>query len=100
MNTKHWYQLDQSEVLHILQTRLTGLNAGEVTHRQKTHRNILDTVKEKRLMFLRQFTDTMVLVLLAATVISGAIGAMADAVTIMAIVIINAILGFIQEYRS
>jgi hypothetical protein len=38
MNTKHWYQLDQSEVLHILQTRLTGLNAGEVIHRQKTHR--------------------------------------------------------------
>ena len=102
MNTKHWYQLDQSEVLHILQTRLTGLNAGEVIHRQKTHRNILDTVKKEKpwLMFLRQFTDTMVLVLLAATVISGAIGAMADAVTIMAIVIINAILGFIQEYRA
>ena len=69
MNTKHWYQLDQSEVLHILQTRLTGLNAGEVTHRQKTHRNILDTVKEKPCMFLRQFTDT-ILVLLAASVIS------------------------------
>lgn len=102
MNTKHWYQLDQSEVLHILQTRLTGLNAGEVTHRQKTHRNILDTVKKEKpwLMFLRQFTDTMVLVLLAATVVSGVIGAMADAVTIMAIVIINAILGFIQEYRA
>ena len=44
--------------------------------------------------------NTMILVLLAATVISGIVGAMADAITIMAIVILNAILGFVQEYRA
>lgn len=102
MNAKPWYQQDQSEILYVLQTRITGLNTDEVIQRQKTSRNVLDTAERKKpwLMFLRQFTDTMVLVLLAATVISGAIGAMADAVTIMAIVMINAILGFIQEYRA
>jgi len=102
MNTKPWYQQDQSEVLHSLQTRITGLTTYEVAERQKTYRNVLETAEKNQpwLMFLRQFTDTMVLVLLAATVISGAIGAMADAVTILAIVIINAILGFIQEYRA
>ncbi|HNX93266.1 MAG TPA: HAD-IC family P-type ATPase, partial [Syntrophomonas sp.] len=52
------------------------------------------------MILLNQFTDTMVLVLLAATLISGLVGAMGDAITIMAIVIINAVLGFIQEYRA
>ncbi len=47
-----------------------------------------------------QFTDTMVLVLLAATVVSGLMGEITDAVTILAIVVVNGVLGFIQEYRA
>jgi len=50
--------------------------------------------------FLAQFQDFMVLVLLAATLIAGLLGEYTDAVTILAIVIINAVLGFIQEYRA
>lgn len=50
--------------------------------------------------FLAQFMDFMVLVLLAATIISFILGEIADGITILAIVIINAILGFIQEYRA
>lgn len=102
MSSKSWYQLDQSEVLQSLGTRISGLNSAEIEERQKTNKNVLDASEGNKpwLMFLRQFTDTMVLVLLAATVISGTIGAMADAITILAIVMINAILGFIQEYRA
>jgi Ca2+-transporting ATPase len=64
-----------------LQTRLGGLNQAEVTERQLVYKNTLDTLERNSpwLMFLNQFTDTMVLVLLGATVVSGAIGAMADA---------------------
>nr|WP_281179274.1 calcium-translocating P-type ATPase, SERCA-type [Vulcanibacillus modesticaldus] len=51
-------------------------------------------------IFLNQFKDFMVLVLLVATLISGLLGEYTDAITIIAIVIINAILGFIQEYRA
>ena len=47
-----------------------------------------------------QFTDTMVLVLLAATLLSALLGDLIDALTILTIVIINGILGFIQEYRA
>ncbi|NLU46862.1 MAG: cation-translocating P-type ATPase [Syntrophomonadaceae bacterium] len=99
---KPWYQQNQTEVLQSLGTRLSGLELKEAEERQKQYENVLDTADNNKpwLIFLRQFTDTMVLVLLAATVISGAIGAMADALTIMAIVMINAILGFIQEYRA
>jgi len=102
MKAKPWYQQEQAEILQSLGTRISGLNLTEVAERQKEYPNVLDTEENSKpwLMFLRQFTETMVLVLLAATVISGAIGAMADAITILAIVIINAVLGFIQEYRA
>ncbi|MCC8195871.1 MAG: cation-translocating P-type ATPase [Ruminococcus sp.] len=51
-------------------------------------------------IFLSQFKDIMVMVLLGATVISVAMGEIYDAVTIILIVLMNAILGFIQEYRT
>jgi Ca2+-transporting ATPase len=47
-----------------------------------------------------QFQDFMVLVLLAATLISAFLGEYVDSATILAIVMINAILGFIQEHRA
>lgn len=51
-------------------------------------------------MFVNQFRDFMVLILLAATLVSGLLGEWADAITIMIIVIVNAILGFVQEFRA
>jgi len=51
-------------------------------------------------MFLDQFGDFMILVLIAAAVTSGAIGEFSDAIAIIVIVILNAVLGFIQEYRA
>lgn len=51
-------------------------------------------------MFLNQFKDFMVLVLLAATAISGFLGEWSDAVTISIIVLLNAVLGVVQEYRA
>lgn len=50
-------------------------------------------------IFAGQFHDIMVLILMAATVISVLLGEYADAVPILLIVIINAFLGFFQEYR-
>ena len=51
-------------------------------------------------MFLGQFRDVMVLILLTATGISAFLGEITDAVTIILIVLLNAILGFLQEYRT
>ncbi|MCD8107896.1 MAG: cation-translocating P-type ATPase [Oscillospiraceae bacterium] len=51
-------------------------------------------------IFLSQFKDIMVMVLLGATVISVFMGEIYDAVTIILIVLMNAVLGFIQEYRT
>ena len=51
-------------------------------------------------MFLGQFRDVMVLILLAATAVSAFLGEVTDAVTIILIVLLNAILGFLQEFRT
>ena len=51
-------------------------------------------------IFLAQFNDFMVWVLIGATIISGVMGDIADAVTISIIVVINAFLGFIQEFKT
>ena len=51
-------------------------------------------------IFFGQFKDAMVLILLAATAISAALGEWTDAVTIVVIVVLNAVLGFVQEYRT
>ena len=51
-------------------------------------------------IFLGQFRDVMVMILLGATVVSVLLGEISDAVTIILIVLLNAILGFVQEYRT
>ncbi|MDO5560391.1 MAG: cation-translocating P-type ATPase [Oscillospiraceae bacterium] len=51
-------------------------------------------------IFIGQFKDVMVMILLVATVISVLLGEIYDSITIILIVLLNAILGFIQEYRT
>jgi sarco/endoplasmic reticulum calcium-translocating P-type ATPase len=51
-------------------------------------------------IFIQQFSDFMVLILLASTAISALMGEMTEAITIIAIVLLNAVLGFVQEYRT
>jgi Ca2+-transporting ATPase len=59
-----------------------------------------DITVPKWLLFLQQFRDLLVLVLVAAGIISFAIGSYSDGTVIFVIVIINAIIGFIQEYKA
>lgn len=80
-----------------------GLSTREAEKRIKTYG--LNELKHKKkkspvLIFLSQFNDFLVWVLIGATIISGIIGDTADAVTILIIVIVNAILGFVQEFRT
>jgi Ca2+-transporting ATPase len=51
-------------------------------------------------LLLSQFTDIMVIILMISTIISAFMGEMTEAVTIIAIVVLNAVLGFVQEYRT
>jgi P-type Ca2+ transporter type 2C len=51
-------------------------------------------------MLFDQFTDFMILILIAAAVISGVVGELIDTVVILIIVALNAVIGFVQEYRA
>ena len=80
-----------------------GLSTREAEKRVKTYGlNELKHNKKKSpvLIFLAQFNDFLVWVLIGATIISGFIGDKADAITILIIVIVNAILGFVQEFKT
>jgi Ca2+-transporting ATPase len=82
---------------------MVGLTQAEAEKLQKTHgRNMLESKKRSSVMkiFCNQFKDFMVLILLVATGVLVAIGEISDAVTIIIIVLMDAILGFVQEYRT
>jgi len=51
-------------------------------------------------MFLDQFTDFMILVLIGAAIISGIVGEPPDAIAIVVIVLLNGVIGFVQEYQA
>lgn len=104
MDMERWHARTAEEAVQFWLTNpLDGLSTQEVkTRLDKFGYNEL---KEKAKIpwwrqFVAQFQDFMVLVLLAATLISAFLGEYADAITILAIVLLNAVLGFIQEYRA
>ena len=85
-----------------------GLTDEEVKRRMDTHGpNRLDTTKQKSLlsMFFEQFMSSMVVILFIAAIISGVIGVMHDeglveSFVILAILIINALIGTVQEMKA
>ncbi len=81
----------------------TGLTDKEAKYKLQKHGlNILAERKKispLKILF-QQFTDLMVIILMISTVISGLMGEMTEAVTIIAIVVVNAIMGFVQEFKT
>ncbi|MGG2095832.1 calcium-translocating P-type ATPase, SERCA-type [Bacillus sp. S13(2024)] len=100
----NWYELRAHEVEERTNTNVkTGLTEQEVEIRlKKIGPNELQEAKRPSalVVFLAQFKDFMVLVLFGATIISAFLGEYVDAIAIVAIVIINGILGFFQERKA
>jgi len=104
MRQQAWHVLPWLDVAKVLDVHPgKGLSLKEVHRRLvEVGKNVLAIKKRVNpvFMFLGQFKDFMVLILLAAMVVSGLLGEIADAVTILAFTLVNTILGFIQEYRA
>ncbi|MEM3986639.1 MAG: cation-translocating P-type ATPase [Candidatus Methanomethylicia archaeon] len=112
---KAWHSMEINEILRELNTNLNGLTHEEAKKRlEKYGYNEIKTVKRRTplQMFLDEFKDIFILLLIAASIFSAVIGywelihggefmeSFADVITIMAIVMLCAITGFIQEYRA
>jgi len=100
----NYHEMNEKEVERTLNTDFSaGLTDKEVEERRKQFGfNELDEGEKQSLwlVFFSQFKDFMVLVLLAATLISGLLGEYIDAIAIIAIIILNSFLGFFQEIRA
>ncbi len=86
-----------------LGTSPAGLSAAEARVRlARDGPNVLTRLGQRRglKIFLAQFTDFLVLVLIGACIVSAFLGEFVDAAAILAIIILNGILGFVQEYRA
>lgn len=91
------------ETQKLLSTNSEGLHQSVAEERLKEYgKNELIEKKKKSiyLIFFNQFKDVMILILLSAAGISIAIGDTKDAIVILIIVLLNAIIGFVQEYRA
>jgi len=103
-NPPAWHSLSAEEVARHLDTDArAGLSAENARTRLEQHG--ANEIREGRrrgplAMFLGQFTDFMILVLIAAAIVSGLIGDLTDTLVIVAIVVLNAVIGFVQEYRA
>ena len=101
---KNWHALDSEEVFNELATdRERGLDAAEVVRRRQLHgSNQLSEAPRPTFLqlLIAQFNNFIILLLIGAAVISGFLGEWIDAAAIIAIVILNATLGVIQEQRA
>ncbi|MBN1244576.1 HAD-IC family P-type ATPase, partial [Candidatus Bathyarchaeota archaeon] len=98
-----WHSKKTEQVLSELKVDQKGLGQEEAKRRLEEFG--YNELKAKKgvtplQIFLNQFKDIFVIMLLVATVISFLIGETVDAITIAVIVILNSVVGFVQEYRS
>lgn len=99
-----WHTLEAEKAADLLKSNFnTGLSSGEAQARIKKfgHNKLAEGEKIKAYeIFFNQFKDFMVLVLLAAAVVSGVLGEIADTIAIVIIIVLNAVLGFVQEFKA
>lgn len=98
-----YYQKRISEVMKACETSENGLSHEEIIKRhQQFGYNILDEKKKENpfMIFLKQFQDLLVIILIIAAIISGMSGQIESIIVIVSVIIVNAILGTIQTLKA
>lgn len=98
-----WHNLKKEEVLREIRSSENGLKSSEANSRLKKYgANELRKIKGKSLfrIFLSQFKSLLILILLVAGIVSFLIGHVLDGIVIGVIVLLNALIGFVQEYKA
>jgi Ca2+-transporting ATPase len=100
---RKWHSLQCDEVLEILGSRPSGLSTAEAMIRLHQYGpNQLEGRKKVPpvVVFLRQFLSPLIYVLLAATLISFVMDSFIDAIVILVVLLLNAVIGYVQETRA
>jgi Ca2+-transporting ATPase len=104
MNATPWHALSANQILEQLKTDpVRGLSEAEVRSRLAAYGPNELKAEDKTspwTVFLSQFTNILIIILLVATVLSALVGEIFDAALILVIVVFCALLGFVQEYRA
>lgn len=104
LKSESWHSLSVDEVAITVGVTLNqGLDETQISHRiQKYGPNRITSKKRRSIwhLLVAQFSDFMILVLIAAAVVSGLVGEPQDAIAIVVIILLNAIIGFVQDYRA
>ncbi|NCB64326.1 MAG: ATPase, partial [Clostridia bacterium] len=103
MERRIWHSVDAEELRALLGTGEAGLSREEAARRlEENGPNRLDEGEKRSMLsiFIGQFRDFMIWVLLAAALISGFLGEWVDTGIILAVVVINAVMGTVQESRA
>lgn len=97
------YQMKKEDVLKILGTDENGLTQNQAKENQKKYgKNELAEGKKKNpfILFLEQYKDFLVIILIIAAIISGVLGDIESAIVIFVVITINAILGTVQHIKA
>ena len=98
-----WYQKSAEETLRELEVTTNGLSAEQAEQLLAKHgKNMLAEGKKKSvfMVFLSQFADLLVIILIAAAVISMFSGNIESTIVIFAVIILNALLGTFQHVKA
>ncbi|VAW35226.1 Cation-transporting ATPase, E1-E2 family [hydrothermal vent metagenome] len=98
-----WHTREIKDVIDSMGSSAKGLTGNEALRRLSEYgtNTLKEGKKRTRLRMLGdQFKDFMILVLIAAAVVSGIVGDLKDTLVIVIIIILNAVIGFVQEYRA
>jgi Ca2+-transporting ATPase len=99
----NWWQLDIADVLTKLNSTRDGLtdDAAKSLLSEVGPNELVEKKRKSTLViFLNQFKDFMIVVLLAAAVVAGIAGDLTDTIIIIVIVVLNAVVGFVQENKA
>lgn len=100
---KHYYNLDVKTVLSELKSAANGLTSAKAQQRLlQNGPNAIPSKKTRSIwqLFFKQFADFMIIILIVAALISGVIGELIDSVAIFIILLLNAVVGTVQEFRA
>lgn len=104
LSDSNWYKISTVETLKMLKSNQeTGLSEEDISIRQSKYgkNNLTENKKQSKLVrFLKQFNNSVIYILLVAGVLTLSMGHISDSIVIGIVVIVNALIGYIQENKA